>query len=100
MTESGVRSTKKREFEMRKYEVRQVDALASCEDGMWVYNETWHLFDFTARGGDDRRSFRRALNRHGIMLTPKCQTYSPDGSLLEVIERKTQRPLFCAVPLE
>ncbi len=82
-----------------RYEVRQVDAWANCE-GMWEYNETWRLFEFTARGGDDRRSFRRALNRHGITLTPKCRTYSPDGSLLEVIERKTRKPLFCAVPLE
>jgi hypothetical protein len=85
---------------MCKYEVRQVDALASCEEGMWEYNETWHLFDFTAKGKDDRKSFKRALNRHGIKLTPKCQTYSPDGSLLEVVERKTQMPLFCAIPLE
>ena len=84
---------------MCKYEVRQVDAWAN-EEEMWEYNETWRLFEFTAKGGNDKRSFRRALNRHGITLNPGCRTYSPDGSLLEVIERKTQKPLFVAIPLE
>jgi hypothetical protein len=84
---------------MCKFEVRQVDAWGNGDDG-WEYNETWHLFDFTARSGNEKRSLRRALNRHGITLTPRCKTYSPDGDMLEVVEIRTQKPLFCAIPME
>lgn len=80
-----------------KFEVRQIDAWATS-DG-WEYNQTFKLFDFNCKSSNETRSFRRALNRHGITLTPKCETRCYDGDTIEVNVRRTQEPLFVAIPV-
>ena len=81
---------------MQEYEVRNVDAWAGMEPGMWEYNETWHEFDFRTNAKDEKKAFRRALNRHGITLTNRCRV-EDHFECMEVVVRKTGMPIFCAL---
>ena len=81
-----------------KYELRQIDAWAEGENG-WYYNQTWKLAEYETEAQDEKRAFLRQLHKLGISCKRgKCKVVS-DGSLLELIDRKTEEPLFCAVPV-
>lgn len=78
------------------YEIRQVDAWRDVEG--WTYNETWHLCDVKSGANDEKRLFLRSLHRRGITLKKGRTKVSYDGSIWEVIDRKTLEPLFCMIP--
>ena len=81
-----------------KYELRQIDAWADVGDG-WTYNETWKLAEYETEATDEKRAFLYQLHKLGISCKRgKCVVIS-DGSLLELVDRKTFEPLFCAVPV-
>ena len=81
-----------------RYELRQIDALREDEFS-WYYNETWKLAEYETAAQDEKRAFLRALHKIGVSCKRgKCKVVS-DGSLLELIDRKTEEPLFCAVPV-
>lgn len=81
-----------------KYEIRQVDAWTD-PDGGWTYNETWRLGEMETTG-DPRRAFPRWLAKKGIVFKhARTRIETPDGSLYEILDRKTLEPLFCAVPM-
>lgn len=77
------------------YELQQVDALA-YDDG-WTYNETWYLTTFTT-AGDVSRAMRRALARLGVTFYRGRTRTEYDGSVYEIVDRKTGEPLFVAIP--
>lgn len=80
-----------------KYDLRQVEAWADIEG--WTYNQTWKLAEFETAAKEHKTAFLRALHKIGVSCKRgKCKVVS-DGSIYELIDRKTLEPLFCAVPL-
>ena len=80
-----------------KYELRQIDAWADC-DG-WIYNQTWKLAEYETAAKDHKTAFLRALHKIGVSCKRgKCRVET-DGSIYELVDRKTLEPLFCAVPV-
>ena len=74
------------------YELQQVDAWHDGEG--WTYNETWKLGSFITTSADVPRAFRRALAKLGITLKPHTTRTEYDGDVIEIVDRKTGRPLF------
>lgn len=81
-----------------RYEIRQIDAIA-YDDG-WTYNETWPLGAFETTAQDIPRAFRRALARLSIRFYRGRTRTEYDGSVYEIIDRKTGAPLFVAIPTD
>ena len=82
-----------------KYDVREIDAWTD-PDGGWTYNETWSLGTLET-SGDPGRALRAWLKtRRGITFYRGRTRTETDGSLFEIVDRKTGQPLFAAVPLE
>lgn len=81
-----------------RYEIRQIDAIAYY-DG-WTYNETWCLGTFETTAQDIPRAFRRALARLGIRFYRGRTRTEYDGSVYEIVDRKTGAPLFVAIPTD
>lgn len=81
------------------YEIRQVDALPDDEDG-WIYNTTYRLGTFTSAAANPAKAFRAALARLGIRFHRGAVRAVDDGSIIEIVDRKTAEPLFCAIPQE
>lgn len=82
-----------------RYEVHQISAMMQ-EDESWYYNETWKMFEYTTTAADRARAFRRALARFGISFIKGRTRTESDGDVLEIVDRKTGEPLFCAYPME
>ena len=80
------------------YEIRQVDAWNSPEG--WIYNDSFNLGSFTTAAQNERRAFYRALSRLGIRFHRGTVRAIDDGYVIEVTDRKTREPLFCAIPQE
>lgn len=80
------------------FEIRQVDAWSDV-DG-WTYNTTYRIGSFTTAAQDERRAFYRALARLGIRFYRGKVRAVDDGSIIEIIDRKTAEPLFVAIPQE
>lgn len=81
-----------------KYELRQIEAWREDEFS-WYYNETWKLAEFETAAKEHKTAFLRALHKIGVSCKRgKCKVVS-DGSIYELIDRKTLEPLFCAVPV-
>lgn len=79
------------------YEIRQVDAWADAES--WVWNASYHITVFETSAEDRKRAFLRALKSVGITF-PRGSIYVDyDGDVYEIRERKTDRPLFAALPM-
>ena len=81
-----------------KLQVMSVDALA-YDDG-WEYNDQHNMFSFWTEAKDICKAFRRALNRKGYKLSPAYQVTedrNTSEAFIEVLERKTGRPVLCAV---
>jgi hypothetical protein len=47
---------------------------------------------------DEKRLFMRALRRHGISFKRGAVRVDYDGSVYEIVNRKTLEPLFCMIP--
>ena len=80
------------------YEVRQIDAWA--DEGGWVWNTSYPMGRLATRGKNDGRALIGFLNRHGVAFKPGKTRIEFDGSVYEVVDRKTGEPLFAAVPME
>ena len=77
----------------KTYELRQVDAWDDGEG--WTYNETWPLVTYRHDTAyNDARAMHRALNRLGITCNPGRTATEYDGDVIEIVDRKTGRPLF------
>ena len=79
-----------------QYEIRQVDAMNDGEG--WYYNETFKIGEFKTSAADHKTAFSKALRKIGIVCKRgKCRI-DFDGDIYEVVERKTNMPLFAAIP--
>lgn len=83
---------------MNKYgfEIRQIDAWHDAEG--WTYNESWHICNLSSAAKNEKRLFMRALRRHGISFKRGAVRVDYDGSVYEIVNRKTLEPLFCMIP--
>ena len=81
-----------------KFEVREVDALHDGEG--WYWNTSFNMGVFQTKARNEKRAFMDYLRRkHGIYFKLNRTLIQDDGSVLEVIDRKTKEPLFAAIPL-
>ena len=80
------------------YEIRQIDAWFNGEDDGGEYNESWHLCNVKSAAKDEKRLFMRALRRRGISFKRGAVRVDYDGSIWEIVNRKTLEPLFCMIP--
>lgn len=80
-----------------KYEIRQLDAW--LYDGGWTVNESYHIGEYKTKT-DDKRAFLHALHKLGIVCKRGYCRVIFDGDFFVLEERKTNCPLFCAVPLD
>ena len=84
------------------YEIRQIDAWTeAAEDGgfYWYWNSSIKIGDFKTAAKDEKRAFLHALHNLGISCKRgKCKVIF-DGDIYELRDRKTEEPLFAAIPL-
>lgn len=84
-----------------KYEVRQIEAWAGDEEGMWTENQSWHMGCFLTRC-ESREAIGRALTRylktkHKIVFKLNRTLIEGDYERIEIVDRKTKEPLFAAI---
>lgn len=80
-----------------EYEIRQIEAWADI-DG-WTWNTSYNLGTFSTHANDRKRAFLNALHNLGIVCKRGACYVDYDGSIYELRERKTDMPLFAAIPL-
>lgn len=80
-----------------QYEIRQIDALYDCES--WYWNSSYHIGDFSTHANDHKRAFLNALHKLGVVCKRGACYVDYDGSIYELRERKTDMPLFAAIPM-
>ena len=78
------------------FEIRQIDAWYDGEE--WTYNESWHIDSFRSCAANEKRLFFRKLRKHGITFKRGAVRVDYDGSIYEIVNRKTLEPLFCMIP--
>lgn len=78
------------------YEIRQIEAWNDFNG--WTWNASYHIGDFTTTGEDHKRAFLNALKKVGIVCKRGCCYVDFDGDIYELRNRKTQEPLFAAIP--
>lgn len=86
-------------MEKQKYtfEIRKVDALME-EENCWYWNSSIHYGEYTTTA-DNKRAFLNALHNLGIYCKRgKCRVIE-DGECWILEDRKTNEPLFAAIPL-
>lgn len=77
-----------------KYKIKQVDAWAECES--WTYNNTFVIGEFSTSAKNVKRVFLNNLHNLGIVCKRGKTVVYDNGDYLELCERKTGKPLFCA----
>lgn len=86
-------------MEKYKYEIRQLDSWGNKNDGFEINNS--YSFGTMKTGAKDvKRAFTKYLkNKHGIVFYKNKTRIEYDGDCYTIIDRKTQEPLFIAIPL-
>ena len=79
-----------------EYEIREVEAWRDGEG--WTYNQTWKVCTVKSAAKDEKRLFADTLRKYGWWFRPGAIRIVYDGSIYEVIDSKTQEPLFCMIP--
>ena len=80
------------------FEIRQLDAWGNNEEGYEI-NESWHMGIMTTKAQDIRRAFTAWMNRHlGISFKNNRTLIEYDGDCYTIIDRKTKKPMFIAIP--
>lgn len=83
------------------YKVVQVDAWADGEEGMWTWNQSFDIGEFTTPRGssilDDKEQFIRYLNELGITWDEGSHTVEFVNDGFELIDATTYEPKFAAL---
>lgn len=79
-----------------KYEIRQIDAVM-YDDG-WVWNYSFPLGSFFTKSLNPKKAFYSQLKSKGITFKSGSVVCNDEGMILEIVERKTGKPIFAAVP--
>ena len=81
-----------------RFQIRQVDAI--MYDDSWNWNTSYNLGTMTTIAKDERRAFIRWLNnKAGVSFFRGRTRITFDGDCYTVEDRKTGKPLFCAIPM-
>ena len=79
-----------------EYDIMEVDAWLDGEG--WTYNQTWKLCTVKSDSKNERRLFMDTLHKHGWRFRKGSIRIVYDGSIYELIDSKTEEPLFCMIP--
>ena len=82
---------------MARFIIRQVEAWAGPEEGLWDYNNVFVIGEMNTKAKNERRAFMAYLKRQGIIFKKNRTLIDFDGDNYTVIDRKTKEPLFDAV---
>ncbi len=82
---------------MVKFEIRQIDAWAEAEGG-WTWNNSIKVGEFQTRAADQKRAFLYAFHKLGIVCKRGRMAVVYDGDIYELQDRRTNEPLFAAIP--
>lgn len=74
------------------YQIFQVDAWGNKEYG-YTYNESFFLFEIKSNATNLKRVFRKILNDKGIRFSLPT-IIKEDNEILEICDKRTERPLF------
>lgn len=77
------------------FEVQQVDAIW-YDDG-WNYSQTWKTGAFQTKAKNLKKAFTRFLRKKGIEFKKSRTIIEDYGDIIEILDRKTKEPLFCAI---
>ena len=86
-----------------KFEIREIDALV--EDyfenmPIWYWNSSYHIGEFETSAKNEKKAFTAALKRiAGITFKRNRTIIDYDGSVYEILDRKTKMPLYAAIPM-
>lgn len=79
-----------------QYEVREIDALHDGEN--WTWNTSYYMGTMNTNAQNTRKALSNYLKRrHGITFKANRTRTQDDGSVIEIIDRKTGEPLFAAI---
>jgi len=81
-----------------RYEVREIDAW--MYDDSWTWNNSYLVGTFTTAAQDTARAFRHYLKTQGVTFRRGTTRTEYDGSVFEIVDRKTGAPLYAAIPME
>ena len=81
-----------------EYDIRQVDAWKD-EEECWYWNNSIHLYHFYTASKDHKKAFLDFLRKVGITFKKGSIRVEDDGSVYEIVDKKTGEPLFAAVPV-
>ena len=82
-----------------EYEIRQVDAWCDSEGG-WNWNTSYFIGTMKTAAKNEKRAFCKWLKDHaGITFRKNRTLINYDGSVYEIIDKKTKAPLFAAIPM-
>lgn len=82
---------------MAKFLIRQVEAWAGDEEGLWDYNNVWSIGEMTTKAKNERKAFTNYLRKNGIVFKKNRTRIEFDGDNYTIIDRKTYEPLFDAI---
>ena len=92
-----------------KWEVRWIDAWMD-EDGFWEYNDTREVGEIETDGEDVEQAKEAMLNLlreneiDGLSIAAGIYRWNVidncDPVTIEIVERKNDRPLYCATPID
>lgn len=81
-----------------KYEIRQIDAWGNKIDGYEI-NTSYFMGTMETAAENEKRAFTRYLaSKHGIIFKKNRTRIDFDGDCYTILDRKTQEPLFIAIP--
>lgn len=81
-----------------QYEIREIDAWNSPEG--WTWNTSYYMGIMSTRAENVRKALSNYLkHHHGITFKANRTRTQDDGSVIEIIDRKTGEPLFAAIPM-
>lgn len=66
------------------------------DDG-WMYNDSWELGTFRTEAKNVKKAYTRFLRKNGITFKKNRTIIEEDSYGMEILDRKTKAPLFCAV---
>lgn len=83
----------------QKYEIRQIDSYET-EPHLWTWNTSYYIGYFRTASADVGRPLLVALKKQGITFKKGTIRVYDDGDIVTIEERKTDRPLFAAIPAD
>lgn len=78
------------------YEIRQLDSYLYDEE--WTINTSYYIGILSTAAKNERKAFTSFLKKQGIMFYKGKTIIEFDGDCYTILDRKTQEPLFTAIP--